>query len=232
MAAKKVKQQVTPYQATPVSGKIVRNLAKAQPVIDFTNEQERKAAVSKVIKDYADLLRQRTATHMGYPYNLAFEYGDLDCLLKYCINNLGTRDSSLLRFSTKPAALAAPPLRARPRAKRRAAPHLPFPQGQLGWLDFTHSPSHSLTPRLAPPRLASFVLLGARNPPTPGDPWIESNYGVHSRQFELGVLNWFAQLWEVDQKDYWGYITNCGTEGNLHGILVGRENLPEGILYS
>ena len=24
------------------------------------------------------------------------------------------------------------------------------------------------------------------------------------------------------------YITNCGTEGNLHGILVGRENLPDG----
>eukprot|EP00212_Chloropicon_laureae_P007137 CAMPEP_0197489536 /NCGR_PEP_ID=MMETSP1311-20131121/4299_1 /TAXON_ID=464262 /ORGANISM="Genus nov. species nov., Strain RCC856" /LENGTH=449 /DNA_ID=CAMNT_0043033859 /DNA_START=38 /DNA_END=1387 /DNA_ORIENTATION=- len=151
--AKKVKTQVSPYQAIPASGKIVRNLAKAQPVIAFTNEQERKAAVSKVIHDYADLLRQRTATHMGYPYNLAFEFGDLECLLKYCINNLG-------------------------------------------------------------------------------DPWIESNYGVHSRQFELGVLNWFAQLWEVDQKDYWGYITNCGTEGNLHGILVGRENLPDGILYS
>jgi len=29
----------------------------------------------------------------------------------------------------------------------------------------------------------------------------------------------------------WGYITNCGTEGNLHGILVGRENLPDGVLY-
>lgn len=29
-----------------------------------------------------------------------------------------------------------------------------------------------------------------------------------------------------------GYITNCGTEGNLHGILVGRENLPDGILYA
>ena len=30
----------------------------------------------------------------------------------------------------------------------------------------------------------------------------------------------------------WGYITNCGTEGNLHGILLGRENLPTGILYA
>jgi hypothetical protein len=54
-----------------------------------------------------------------------------------------------------------------------------------------------------------------------GDPFIESNYGVHSRQFEVGVLDWFARLWELEKDEYWGYITNCGTEGNLHGILVG-----------
>lgn len=49
---------------------------------------------------------------------------------------------------------------------------------------------------------------------------------------QIGVLHWFARLWEIDQEDFWGYITNCGTEGNLHGILVGRENLPDGILYA
>ena len=49
---------------------------------------------------------------------------------------------------------------------------------------------------------------------------------------QVGVLQWFARLWEIDQDDYWGYITNCGTEGNLHGILVGRENLPDGVLYA
>jgi histidine decarboxylase len=92
-----------------------------------------------------------------------------------------------------------------------------------------------------------------------GDPFIESNYGVHSRQFEVGVLDWFARLWELEKNEYWGYITNCGTEGNLHGILVGlvsakficfnilkickehkiwfncvcrREVLPDGILYA
>ncbi|CAI5480612.1 unnamed protein product [Closterium sp. Yama58-4] len=65
-----------------------------------------------------------------------------------------------------------------------------------------------------------------------GDPFIESNYGVHSRPFEVGVLNWFARLWDLDEGDYWGYITNCGTEGNLHGILVGREVLPDGVLYA
>lgn len=48
----------------------------------------------------------------------------------------------------------------------------------------------------------------------------------------MGVLNWFARLWEIEEQEYWGYITNCGTEGNLHGILVGRENFPDGILYA
>ena len=46
------------------------------------------------------------------------------------------------------------------------------------------------------------------------------------------MLHWFARLWEIERSDYWGYITNCGTEGNLHGILVGRENLPDGVLYA
>jgi histidine decarboxylase len=58
-----------------------------------------------------------------------------------------------------------------------------------------------------------------------GDPFIESNYGVHSRPFEVGVLDWFARLWEIEKNEYWGYITNCGTEGNLHGILVGLVTL-------
>lgn len=54
-----------------------------------------------------------------------------------------------------------------------------------------------------------------------GDPFIESNYGVHSKDFEVGTLDWFARLWEIEKEEYWGYITNGGTEGNLHGILVG-----------
>lgn len=65
-----------------------------------------------------------------------------------------------------------------------------------------------------------------------GDPFVESNYGVHSRRFELGVLEWFATMWRIPRDEYWGYITNCGTEGNLHGILVGRECLPDAILYT
>jgi histidine decarboxylase len=98
-------------------------------------------------------LSERTEHHLGYPYNLDFDFGALEGLNQFSINNLG-------------------------------------------------------------------------------DPFIESNYGVHSREFEVGVLNWFAKLWDLPIDEYWGYITNCGTEGNLHGILVGRENLPDGVLYA
>ena len=65
-----------------------------------------------------------------------------------------------------------------------------------------------------------------------GDPFVESNYGVHSRRFEVSVLDFFADLWKIRRDDYWGYVTTCGTEGNLHGILVAREILPDGVLYA
>lgn len=54
-----------------------------------------------------------------------------------------------------------------------------------------------------------------------GDPFISSNYAMHSRQFEVAVLDWFATLWELGDSEYWGYITTGGTEGNLHGLLLG-----------
>jgi len=65
-----------------------------------------------------------------------------------------------------------------------------------------------------------------------GDPFITSNYGVHSRQFECSVIDFFARLWKMEEDSYWGYVTTCGTEGNLHGILLARECHPDGVLYS
>jgi histidine decarboxylase len=108
--------------------------------------------IHTIIEEYAAHLQERTTHHLGYPYNLDFDFSDLLELQKFSINNLG-------------------------------------------------------------------------------DPFVESNYGVHSRQFEVGVLQWFASLWEIDVEEMWGYVTNCGTEGNLHGILTAREVLPEGIIY-
>ena len=65
-----------------------------------------------------------------------------------------------------------------------------------------------------------------------GDPYVTSNYSVHSRQFERAVIDFFADLWKADKDSYWGYVTTSGTEGNLHAILVARECHPDGILYT
>ncbi|KAJ1696281.1 hypothetical protein LUZ63_004793 [Rhynchospora breviuscula] len=124
-----------------------------EPEADDELTGEREAYMASVLARYRRSLVERTKHHLGYPYNLDFDYGALSQLQHFSINNLG-------------------------------------------------------------------------------DPFIESNYGVHSRQFEVGVLDWFARLWELEKTEYWGYITNCGTEGNLHGILVGREVFSDGILYA
>ncbi|KAH0643823.1 hypothetical protein KY290_035273 [Solanum tuberosum] len=65
-----------------------------------------------------------------------------------------------------------------------------------------------------------------------GDPFTQHPTDFHSKDYEVAVLDWFAQLWEIDKDEYWGYITSGGTEGNLHGLLVGRELLPDGIIYA
>ncbi|CAA6660525.1 unnamed protein product [Spirodela intermedia] len=124
-----------------------------EPEADEELTSDREAYMASVLAKYRRNLVERTKHHLGYPYNLDFEYGALSQLQPFSINNLG-------------------------------------------------------------------------------DPFIESNYGVHSRQFEVGVLDWFARLWELEKNEYWGYITSCGTEGNLDGILIGREIFPDGVLYA
>lgn len=159
---------VAPYQAMPVHGKIPAAATHPPTTLahggaagqglevmehGVVTAEDREAQINSILEAYTAKLVDRTSHHLGYPYNLDFDYGALESLVKFSINNLG-------------------------------------------------------------------------------DPFIESNYGVHSREFEVGVLNWFAKLWEIEEDEYWGYITTCGTEGNLHGIYVGRENLPDGILYA
>ncbi|WP_445632576.1 Histidine decarboxylase [Nostoc sp. DSM 114161] len=63
-----------------------------------------------------------------------------------------------------------------------------------------------------------------------GDCFTKSHYRIDSRDFEKEVLQFFANLYQL--QDWWGYVTTSGTEGNLYGILLGRENYPDGILYA
>lgn len=57
-----------------------------------------------------------------------------------------------------------------------------------------------------------------------GDPFEPSTYRLQTKTFEREVLKFFAELFHV--RDYWGYVTNGGTEGNLYGLYAGRERLP------
>ncbi|KAK6135899.1 hypothetical protein DH2020_030386 [Rehmannia glutinosa] len=65
-----------------------------------------------------------------------------------------------------------------------------------------------------------------------GDPFNDSSFSMHSKKFEVSVLDWFGQLWEIEKDECWGYVTNGGTEGNFQGLLLGRELLADGMLYT
>jgi len=64
-----------------------------------------------------------------------------------------------------------------------------------------------------------------------GDPFCSSYYGLDSREFEREVLDWFASLHQAPKDNYWGYVTNGGTEGNLYGLYLARELYPKGVVY-
>jgi len=99
--------------------------------------------------------------------------------------------------------------------QRRSSRHLGYP----------YNLSHSQTGD----DLGRFMRYSINNL---GDPYVPSNYGVHSREFEVAVVDFFAKLWKAPADDYWGYVTTCGTEGNLHAMLLAREALPDGIIYT
>jgi len=64
-----------------------------------------------------------------------------------------------------------------------------------------------------------------------GDPFAPSTYRVHTREIEREVLAWFAELTHIPPEEYWGYVTNGGTEGNIYGLFLARELFPAGMVY-
>lgn len=60
-----------------------------------------------------------------------------------------------------------------------------------------------------------------------GDPcrWErDSNYSMNTHEFEREVVDYFAELYGF-KKNYWGFVTTSGTDGNNHGIYAGRKYL-------
>lgn len=64
-----------------------------------------------------------------------------------------------------------------------------------------------------------------------GDPFADATYRVETRDFEREVVQFFADLFRAPRDDWWGYVTNGGTEGNLYGLYLARELLPNGMVY-
>ncbi|WP_207063656.1 histidine decarboxylase [Motiliproteus sp. SC1-56] len=64
-----------------------------------------------------------------------------------------------------------------------------------------------------------------------GDPFSSGTWKVDSHEFEREVLAFFADLLRAPSDDWWGYVTNGGTEGNLYGLYLARELYPKGMVY-
>ncbi len=64
-----------------------------------------------------------------------------------------------------------------------------------------------------------------------GDPFIPSTYTVGSRELEKEVVAFFSKLFRAEEDNWWGYVTNGGSEGNLYGLYLARELYPKAIVY-
>lgn len=64
-----------------------------------------------------------------------------------------------------------------------------------------------------------------------GSPDVSTSFASNSHSFEMGVLHWFAGLWEIDRDMFWGYVTNGGTESNIQAMYLGRETFPDAVAY-
>jgi len=76
--------------------------------------------------------------------------------------------------------------------------------------------------------LAPFLSFSLNNA---GDPFMPMTYELNSHEFEREVISFFAELTRAPQDQWWGYVTNGSTEGNLYGLYLARELFPDGMVY-
>jgi len=88
--------------------------------------------------------------------------------------------------------------------------------GYPGAVDFNYS------------ELYPFLEFGLNNV---GDPFMESHCDMHTKQFEREVVGFFAELFNAPEKNWWGYVTNGGSEGNLYALYLARELYPNAMVY-
>lgn len=64
-----------------------------------------------------------------------------------------------------------------------------------------------------------------------GDPFEKCTYLVHTHEMEREVIAFFAELFKADPNNFWGYVTNGGSESNLYGLYLARELYPKAMVY-
>lgn len=64
-----------------------------------------------------------------------------------------------------------------------------------------------------------------------GDPFERGTYQVQTHEMEREVVVFFAKLFRANPKDFWGYVTNGGSESNLYGLYLARELYPKAMVY-
>lgn len=64
-----------------------------------------------------------------------------------------------------------------------------------------------------------------------GDPSLSSSAGMNSHAFEREVLSFYADLFKAPPNNWWGYVTNGGSEGNMYALYMARELYPDGMVY-
>lgn len=64
-----------------------------------------------------------------------------------------------------------------------------------------------------------------------GDPFEDGTYKVQTHELEREVVTFFAKLFRANPHDYWGYVTNGGSESNLYGLYLARELYSKAMVY-
>ncbi len=64
-----------------------------------------------------------------------------------------------------------------------------------------------------------------------GDPESPSTLTIDTKAIERKCISFFANMLSTNMDEVWGYVTNGGTEGNLYGLYLARENFPNAIVY-
>lgn len=60
-----------------------------------------------------------------------------------------------------------------------------------------------------------------------GNPFDDEQYLLNATLIEREVIQTFAPLYGIPEGEEWGFVTNSGTDGNMHGIYFGAKKLQK-----